>query len=91
MLDKTPKVVRNFSFANLHTCMSPLIFSSAQKEDREEKVFQPCILFQSSEPSISVLSPSKMLSLNSPTPSSHIFFGDAKPQPISKRLFFGPQ
>jgi hypothetical protein len=31
MLDKTPKAVRHFSFANLHTCMSPLIFSSVKK------------------------------------------------------------
>ena len=39
MLDNTPKLVRHFSFANLHICMSPLIFSSVKKEDREEKVF----------------------------------------------------
>jgi hypothetical protein len=48
MLDNTPKVVRHFSFANLHSCMSPLIFSSVKKEDRDEKVFQPCVLVQSS-------------------------------------------
>lgn len=47
MLENTPKIIRHFSFANLHTCMSPLIFSSVKKEDREEKVFQPCVLVQS--------------------------------------------
>ena len=31
ILEKTPKVERNFSFANLH--MSPLVFSSVKKEE----------------------------------------------------------
>ena len=34
ILEGTPKVERNFSFANLHSCFSPLMFSSIKKEDR---------------------------------------------------------
>ena len=34
ILESTPKEDRSFSFANLHSCFSPLIFSSLKKEDR---------------------------------------------------------
>lgn len=45
ILEKTPKAEKNFSFANIQSCFSPGgIFSSVQKEDKEEKLFNPCVL-----------------------------------------------
>jgi hypothetical protein len=35
ILEKTPKIEKSFSYANLHHCFSPLIFSSIKKEDKE--------------------------------------------------------
>ena len=84
ILEGTPKVERNFSFANLHSCFSPLIFSSIKKEDREDKPFQPCVLVHNSE---AVVSPSKMLSLNSPFPHEQEM-NETSMRPISKKLFF---
>jgi hypothetical protein len=74
---------KTFTFMNLHPhCISPLVFSSHKKEDREEKLFNPCILHLNDLP---MVSPSKLLNLNSPMPH---YYHERAP-PITKKLFFG--
>lgn len=84
ILERTPKMEKTFTFINLHPhCISPLVFSSHKKEDREEKMFNPCILHLNDHP---MVSPSKLLNLNSPMPQ---YYQDHRAPPITKRLFFG--
>lgn len=85
ILERTPKMEKTFTFINLHPhCISPLVFSSHKKEDREEKLFNPCILHHNDH---LLVSPSKLLNLNSPMPLPQNYF-ESRP-PITKRLFFG--
>lgn len=86
ILERTPKMEKTFTFINLHPhCISPLVFSSHKKEDREEKLFNPCILHHNDHP---LVSPSKLLNLNSPMPMPQSYF-ESRPPAITKRLFFG--
>lgn len=90
ILERTPKMEKSLSFVNLnHNCISPIGFSSFKSEEREERqLFNPCII-QHLGDSLNVLSPSKMLNLNSPLPFSYgNILGDGKGKTISKRLFF---
>lgn len=83
ILERTPKTEKPFIFFNIHPhCISPLVFSSHKKEDREEKLFNPCILHHNEHP---MVSPSKFL--NSPMPLHNL--ADSRAPPITKKLFFG--
>jgi hypothetical protein len=86
ILERTPKMEKTFTFINLHPhCISPLVFSSHKKEDRgEEKLFNPCILHHNDL----LVSPSKLLNLNSPMPLPQSYF-ESRPPAITKKLFFG--
>ena len=94
ILERTPKMEKNFSFVNLMhpNCLSPLVFSAAKEEHREERHFNPCILQLGDH---LMVSPSKMLNLSSPSkaaypsPLPRSIFADHKPAPISKKLYFG--
>lgn len=96
ILERTPKMEKTFTFINLH-CISPLVFSSHKKDDREERLFNPCILHPndhhptdhahtSNDHNHLMVSPSKLLNLNSPMP--HYRYESRAP-PITKKLFFG--
>lgn len=85
ILERTPKMEKTLTFINLHPhCISPLVFSSLKKEDREEKLFNPCILHINNDNPM--VSPSKMLSLNSPMPYKQ---HEMRMPAITKKLFFG--
>lgn len=76
---------KSMSFLNLsQNCISPMGFSSFKSEEREERPFNPCVIQHLGESlNALLLSPSKMLNLNSPLPLAS---GEGKT--ISKRLFF---
>lgn len=94
ILERTPnKMEKTFTFINLHPhCISPLVFSSHKKDDREERLFNPCILhpndhnlpLPSNDHNHLLVSPSKFL--NSPMP--HYRYESRGPA-ITKKLFFG--
>lgn len=81
---------KNILFSDLYPiCLSPMgvLDFSNKKDEREEKLFNPNTL-QITE---HVVSPSKMLSLNSPLPFSNPLLCEYKSSMISKQLFFGNQ
>jgi hypothetical protein len=87
-LEKTPKLDKSFNYINLQPgLISPMGLGMFGKDDnREEKLFNPCVLQAPME--ASMLSPSKMLSLESPAPRSFSLF-DVRIVPMT-RMTFGP-
>ena len=75
ILERTPRAERHFNLANLAgNCLSPFVFSSAKKEEvaeeeggAVERSLNLCVS-QPQSGAVNLLSPSKLLNLNSPIP-----------------------
>jgi hypothetical protein len=82
-LEKTPRAGRNATFPSMNPhCISPLVFSAFKKDEDCIPLFNPHILHLDHW----MVSPSKLLNLNSPIPSSRLLFYDFKAPPITKQL-----
>ena len=81
---------KSFSYINLHpSLISPIGLGmfGQRDENRDDKLFNPCVL----QPPVGesfMVSPSKMLSLESPAPNPFSLF-DIRAIPLTKKLTFG--
>ena len=89
-LERTPKMEKSFSYMNLHpSLISPIGLGmfGLREDNKDDRLFNPCVL-QPPAGETPMVSPSKMLCLESPAPS-HFSLFDIRSIPLTKKLTFG--